>query len=601
MVKRLLALLLIATSAHAATTNIADIPDLGTVTTATKALGVHSGTAGLLSVQQIANIIGANSTNESARIGGLATNESTRVSNNATSEVQRVSAQTTNFAAMVVGANATSHVAAISLNNSNFAQYVVGANSTNESGRAATAATNSLASGAYWTYATNTATTEGVVKRGTGQASKVWKTDASGNPDWRDDAGGEGTGTTEYIVAGQNQTVSTNGTIYTLSVDGMLWTNHVTLATNASWIASDTEVLNATNGLNTGLRSVLQTGSANLTNWSLLVTNTFDYKYQTGAANLTNWALLVTNTFDWKYQPGDTDLTNWSLLATNTFDWKYQPGDADLTNWALLATNTFDWKYQPGDADLTNWALLATNTFDWKYQAGAANLTNWALLVTNTFDWKYQPGDADLTNWALLATNTFDYKYQTGSANLTNWAGLTTNAYHTIWIDAGAMLTNGAGYCTAGYHAPTNGNYPIYDVWDFDGTANETNYFKLAMPDSWDLASVKVKYFYFQQTADDTKKVVWGISAVANSSGDFIDNTWGTEVKTTNTCLASTNKLNIAASAAITVGGTPALGDLITFRIRRIPTDDGDDTTADMRLTGVQLQYNDKRNNPSVW
>lgn len=68
----------------------------------------------------------------------------------------------------------------------------------------------------------------------------------------------------------------------------------------------------------------------------------------------------VSDGFDWTnvWQYGSANLTNWSALGTNAFEWRYQAGDADLTNWAKLATNAFEWRYQAGDATLTNLAGL---------------------------------------------------------------------------------------------------------------------------------------------------------------------------------------------------------------------------------------------------
>jgi hypothetical protein len=73
------------------------------------------------------------------------------------------------------------------------------------------------------------------------------------------------------------------------------------------------------------------------------------------------------------------------------------------------------------------------------------------------------------------------------------------------------------------------------------------------------------------------------------SDGDAIGAVFGTAQTVTDTG-GTTNTLYIsAASSAITVGGTPATGDHVFFRVYRKAADASDTMTIDARLHGVRI------------
>jgi hypothetical protein len=175
--------------------------------------------------------------------------------------------------------------------------------------------------------------------------------------------------------------------------------------------------------------------------------------------------------------------------------------------------------------------------------------------------------------------------------------------YRTAYIDAGAMVartTNGAASGTT----ETSSNDVMLDYFAFDGGATEEAVqFKIAMPDDWDRGTLKFKFKWSSatgSTAGDT--VEWGIRAVAVSNDDALDASWGTAVTVSDTLLANDGAdMQISApTGALTVGGSPALGDMVFFEVYR-NTDGTDDMTEDAWLFGVQIQYIEKATQWAAW
>lgn len=160
----------------------------------------------------------------------------------------------------------------------------------------------------------------------------------------------------------------------------------------------------------------------------------------------------------------------------------------------------------------------------------------------------------------------------------------------TTWIPAGAMMpaaTSGAE--AADNEAATND--VNYKTLAFDDAADEYAHFNIAMPKGWNESTVTFRVFW-STTATDTDGVAWGLQGRAVSDGDAIDGAWGTAVVATDNALSAAGDVLVSVeSAAVTIAGTPAEGDLCFFRIFRDVSDANDVMTEDALLIGIQLLY----------
>lgn len=160
----------------------------------------------------------------------------------------------------------------------------------------------------------------------------------------------------------------------------------------------------------------------------------------------------------------------------------------------------------------------------------------------------------------------------------------------TIYIPAGAMMPAAtSGAASADNEAATND--VNYKTLAFDASADEYAHFNIAMPKGWNEGTVTFRVFW-STTATDTDGVAWGLQAVSVSDGDAIDVAWGTAVVVTDDAQSAAGDVLVTAeSGAVTIGGTPAEGDLTFFRIFRDVSDANDDMTEDALLVGAQILY----------
>lgn len=176
-----------------------------------------------------------------------------------------------------------------------------------------------------------------------------------------------------------------------------------------------------------------------------------------------------------------------------------------------------------------------------------------------------------------------------------------TGVVREFYVDAAAMVprkTNGAFAYTEEYAT----NDVTVDYYLFDSITEKGVQFKLALPDSWNLGTIRVKFFWDAATgASVSDGVTWGIAARAVSNDDAIDAAFPASVDTDDVVIAVGDLHVSPASVEVTVSGTPALGDLILVEVTRVVGDAQDDMAEDAKLFGIQIQYTESTTAPSAW
>ena len=211
------------------------------------------------------------------------------------------------------------------------------------------------------------------------------------------------------------------------------------------------------------------------------------------------------------------------------------------------------------------------------------------------------PQSAGTSNPVASSVTAVPYNSNTGTdvQSQLNWLYDNNAAYVSHYFDAAAMVANTTAGAAAGTLESAT-NKEMTDYFEFVSGADSSVQVKFKMPDGWDLGAVKFK-FYWTAPAGSAGDVIWGVSAVAISDTEAIDTAFGTAVTVTDTYAAANDVRVSVATAEVTVGNTPASGDLLWFKFYRNGAAGGDNFASPARLLGVTMQYRRSATPVTVW
>lgn len=159
----------------------------------------------------------------------------------------------------------------------------------------------------------------------------------------------------------------------------------------------------------------------------------------------------------------------------------------------------------------------------------------------------------------------------------------------TIWVPAAAMRPTVSNPAASIADTETTAGRPDISGLAFDATADEGAGFTIYLPKSHDASTVTFIPIW-ESTATDTDGVSFALEAVSVADGGSIDVAFGTAIVVDDANQSAAEELLIGAeSAALTIGGTPADGELSFWRVFRDVSDANDTATEDAILIGIVI------------
>ena len=182
-----------------------------------------------------------------------------------------------------------------------------------------------------------------------------------------------------------------------------------------------------------------------------------------------------------------------------------------------------------------------------------------------------------------------------GVAELTGGADVGTQ---TIYVPAGAMTPTASAGASSGTLSVTG----IFDLptMDFDAASDDGVLFTVQMPISWNAGTITYQVNW-SSSATDTDGVAWGLQGLCVTDSDdldSIDSSMDPPTVVTDDAISSANDYyRTAESGTVTLGSSPAAGEMCIFHLIRDVSDANDDMAEDARLLGVSIFYTTDQHN----
>jgi len=214
---------------------------------------------------------------------------------------------------------------------------------------------------------------------------------------------------------------------------------------------------------------------------------------------------------------------------------------------------------------------------------GSANITTLGTVTTGTWNGTAIEGTAIASTGEAGGTKFLREDGDGTCSWQTISGGGGATAETSIWIDAGAFL--GDGTAEASSKTGTNGDVDVFLMAN-----TEMVYAKWSPPAQWDGGTIDVDVYWTCTGATAGHKVKWHVAAQAGGNDDPWDTAFPAPTATADDDVIANGDIHIIEASTITVGGTPADGDVVFFEIERTASG-ATQMAQEAELLGVRVKY----------